>query len=100
MAVLIEVANPRKRFGGLTAVDGIAFSIAPGTCFGLLGPNGAGKTTTIEMLEGINTPDEGTIRYRGEALGERFRAEAGIMFQSTTLQEFVTVRELLVQSER
>ena len=98
--MLIEVDELHKRFGDLTAVDGISFGIAPGSCFGLLGPNGAGKTTTIEMLEGIKEPDAGSIRYRGEPLGEQFRGEAGIMFQTTALQEFVTVRELLVQYSR
>ena len=65
------------------------------SCFGLLGPNGAGKTTTVEILEGIQQPTSGTIRYRGEALGSRFRQDIGIMFQSTALQDHVTGRENL-----
>ena len=66
-----------------------------GTCFGLLGPNGAGKTTTIEIMEGILAPTSGTVRYRDAPLGERFRAEAGILFQKTALQDFLTVRQTL-----
>jgi ABC-2 type transport system ATP-binding protein len=89
-----------KCFGSLSAVDGVSFEIREGSCFGLLGPNGAGKTTTIEMMEGIRQPDGGTIRYRGEALGEQFRNEAGIMFQTTALQEFITVREVMRQFSR
>ena len=92
MAALIEVNNLVKRFGSMTAVDDVSFSIDTGRCFGLLGPNGAGKTTTIEMMEGIKEPDAGEILYRGEALDRNFRNEAGIMFQSTALQEFVTHR--------
>jgi len=93
MSIILQVTDLVKRFGSLTAVDGVSFEIREGSCFGLLGPNGAGKTTTIEMMEGIKQPDGGTIRYRGEALGEQFRNEAGIMFQTTALQEFITVRE-------
>ncbi len=95
MTALIEVDNLVKQYQGVRAVDGISFAIARGTCFGLLGPNGAGKTTTVEMLEGIKEPTAGSIRYKGEPLGAQFRREAGIMFQSTALQEFITVRETL-----
>jgi ABC-2 type transport system ATP-binding protein len=76
-------------------VDGVSFSIEPGTCFGLLGPNGAGKTTTVEIMEGVTAPTSGEVLYHGERLGARFRAEAGIQFQKTALQEFLTVRETL-----
>ena len=100
MAAIIQVIDLVKRFDGLTAVDGISFSIESSQCFGLLGPNGAGKTTTIELMEGIKTPDAGEIHYHGAPLGKKFRDEAGIMFQSTALQEFVTVREMLVQFSR
>lgn len=100
MSVILQVSNLVKRFGELTAVDRVSFDIHSGTCFGLLGPNGAGKTTTIELMEGIKTPDEGEILYRGEPLGQQFRNEAGIMFQNTALQEFVTVYEMLLQFSR
>jgi ABC-2 type transport system ATP-binding protein len=100
MSVILQVSNLVKSFGSLTAVRDVSFEIRQGTCFGLLGPNGAGKTTTIEMMEGIKAPDAGTIRYQGEALGTQFRNEAGIMFQNTALQEFITVREIMVQFSR
>lgn len=100
MSIILQVTGLVKRFGSLTAVDEVSFSIRQGSCFGLLGPNGAGKTTTIEMLEGIKQPDKGTIRYRGEPLDEQFRNEAGIMFQTTALQEFITVREVMRQFSR
>jgi ABC-2 type transport system ATP-binding protein len=67
--------------------------VPEGTCFGLLGPNGAGKTTTVEMIEGVTPPDSGEILYCGEPTGRRFREEAGIQFQNTALQDFLTVRE-------
>jgi len=100
MSIILQVSDLVKRFGPLTAVDGVSFEIRAGSCFGLLGPNGAGKTTTIEMMEGIRQPDAGTILYRGEPLGEQFRNEAGIMFQTTALQEFITVREVMRQFSR
>jgi ABC-2 type transport system ATP-binding protein len=100
MSVILQVSSLVKRFGQLTAVNDVSFEIREGSCFGLLGPNGAGKTTTIEMMEGIKIPDGGTIRYQGEALGQQFRNEAGIMFQTTALQEFITVREIMVQFSR
>ncbi|MFT5226815.1 MAG: ABC-2 type transport system ATP-binding protein [Polaribacter sp.] len=100
MSIILQVSNLVKRFGDLTAVNNVSFDIHAGSCVGLLGPNGAGKTTTIELMEGIKTPTEGSIRYNGEPLGQQFRNEAGIMFQNTALQEFVTVREMLVQFSR
>ncbi len=100
MSTLLAVSHLVKTFGSLTAVNDVSFEIRTGTCFGLLGPNGAGKTTTIELMEGIKSPDSGSILYRGEPLGQQFRNEAGIMFQTTALPEFVTVRELLVQFSR
>jgi len=100
MNALIKVDNLVKEYQGLRAVDGISFAIERGTCFGLLGPNGAGKTTTVEILEGIKEPSSGTILYKGEPLGASFHHEAGIMFQSTALQEFITARETLSMFQR
>ncbi len=95
MPALLEVRELVKHYKSLTAVDGVSFAIPQGVCFGLLGPNGAGKTTTVEMLEGVTVPSRGAVLYRGEPLGARFRQEAGIMFQATALQDFLTVRETL-----
>jgi ABC-2 type transport system ATP-binding protein len=92
---LLRVDNLVKHYASTVAVDGLSFSVREGSCFGLLGPNGAGKTTTIEIMEGILAPTAGSVRYRGAPLGERFRAEAGILFQKTALQDFLTVRQTL-----
>jgi ABC-2 type transport system ATP-binding protein len=92
---ILEVRNLVKKYPTLNAVDGVSFSVPEGFCFGLLGPNGAGKTTTIEIMEGILTPSSGEVLYRGEPLGPRFREEAGILFQKTALQDFLTVRQSL-----
>ncbi|MBV8146616.1 MAG: ABC transporter ATP-binding protein [Gammaproteobacteria bacterium] len=94
MAIL-EVRDLVKVYPTATAVGGVSFSVPEGICFGLLGPNGAGKTTTIEIMEGILPPTSGEVRYRGESLGRRFRQEAGILFQKTALQDFLTVRQCI-----
>lgn len=95
MSSLVQIHQLSRDYGQVQAVKGISFSIRQGICFGLLGPNGAGKTTTVEMLEGISQPTAGEILYKGQPLGREFRNQAGIMFQSTALQEFITVRETL-----
>ena len=66
-----------------TAVDGISFTLAPGTITGLLGGNGAGKTTTIAMLMGLVTPTSGTVRVFGaEMPRERYRVLSRMNFES------------------
>ena len=100
MTPIITAHKLVKHYPGVIAVDGIDLSIPQGICFGLLGPNGAGKTTTIEILEGIHLPTSGSVTYKGEPLGTRYREEVGIQFQHTALQEFLTVRETLELFER
>jgi len=95
-APLLEVRNLVKHYAKVKAVNGIDISLQPGTCFGLLGPNGAGKTTAVEILEGIHTATSGEILYKGKPVRNNFKNEAGIMFQSTALQDFITVRETLM----
>ena len=90
---ILEVRDLVKQYPALTAVNGISFAVPEGGCFGLLGPNGAGKTTTVEIMEGILAPTSGEVLYRGEPLGARFQEEAGILFQETALQNFLTVRQ-------
>jgi len=93
---LLQIKNLVKHYPSVKAVNGIDITLEQGICFGLLGPNGAGKTTTIEILEGINQATSGEILYKNKPLGNQFRNEAGIMFQSTALQDYITVRETLV----
>jgi ABC-2 type transport system ATP-binding protein len=94
-APLLEVIDLVKKYPATTAVDGVSLAVPEGICFGLLGPNGAGKTTTIEIMEGILGATSGEVRFRGEPLGQRFKEEAGILFQKTALQDFLTVRQSL-----
>jgi len=71
-APLLEVAGLVKRFGGITAVDGATFDVAPGTMTGLIGPNGAGKSTTFNCITGIHRPEAGRVLFDGtEITGQR-----------------------------
>ncbi len=92
---LLEVRELVKQYPRVRAVAGVSFEIEAGKCFGLLGPNGAGKTTTIEMIEGITEPTSGEILFRGENARGRLRESCGIQFQETSLQDYLSVREVL-----
>lgn len=95
MSTILEIKDLRKSYGSVKAVDGVSFTVDEGICFGLLGPNGAGKTTTIEMIETILKPDSGQINYRGNRITGAFKEKIGIQFQSTALQDFLSVKETL-----
>ncbi len=87
-----------KRYGDVTAVDGLDLDVRAGECFGLLGPNGAGKTTTIEILEGLIAPDAGTVEVLGQTWGsddQALRQRLGIQLQETRLNDRLTVEEIV-----
>ncbi len=98
MSAVLSVHELRKTYGGTVAVDGISFNVEQGEIVGLLGPNGAGKTTTIDILLGILTPTEGTVRIAGFNLAQdRSRALARTNFAAVyaTLPGNLTVAENL-----
>jgi len=68
MSALLEATGVAKRFGGLQALEGVSFSIAPKEIFGLIGPNGAGKTTLFNLLTGVYAADTGTFAFDGKSL--------------------------------
>ena len=93
---MITLDTISKRFGTLTAVDGLSLSIEPGEVFGLLGPNGAGKSTTIAMIVGLLMPDSGTVRIDGGDPAEAaVRATLGVAPQSLAIYDDMTARENL-----
>ena len=97
-ASAVKCERLTKRYGDVTAVDGLSLTVHRGECFGLLGPNGAGKTTTIEILEGLLTPDEGEVEVLGLRWGrdeDALRQRLGIQLQETRLAEKLTVEETL-----
>ena len=66
---LLEVDDVTLRFGGVTALDGVSFSIRRGEILGLIGPNGAGKTTCFNVMTGVYQPTAGQVRFDGHPLG-------------------------------
>jgi lipooligosaccharide transport system ATP-binding protein len=96
---VIEARSLTKRYGGVTAVDGIDFAVRPGESFGLLGPNGAGKSTTMRMIGGVSQRTSGELTIMGldpERQGPEVRAHLGVVPQQDNLDEELTVRDNLV----
>ncbi len=96
MPPVISVANLRKTYGSLVAVDDVSFTVEEGEIFGLLGPNGAGKTTTMECVEGVRKPDAGTVRVLGHDPGARatdLQNRIGVQLQEAHLQKRIKVWE-------
>ncbi len=95
---LLAVNGITKRFGGLTALNGVSLSVAAGEIYGLIGPNGAGKTTLFNILTGIYQPDGGEFTFAGKhltGLQSHHVAEAGIArtFQNIRLFANMTALE-------
>ena len=98
-APLISAHGVTKRFGELTAVDGIDFAVSRGEAFGFLGPNGAGKTSTMRMIAGVSPVTAGVLRIFGQdpaTRGAEIRARLGVVPQADTLDLEITVRENLI----
>jgi lipooligosaccharide transport system ATP-binding protein len=94
----IELRGVVKRFGAITAVDGLDLDVPEGTCLGLLGPNGAGKSTTMRMLTGQALANEGVINVLGYSLpdeSKEARAHMGVVPQLDNLDVDVTVEDNL-----
>jgi ABC-2 type transport system ATP-binding protein len=75
----LEVGELRHRFGQLLALDGVSFTVEAGEIVGLVGRNGAGKTTAMRAIVGILSPDAGTVRFAGRAIGDADRLRFGYM---------------------
>ncbi len=98
MTGIVEVNGLVKRYGNLTAVDGISFSVQEGALFAFLGPNGAGKTTTINVMCTTLGKNEGDVRINGYRVGsqdDEVRRSIGVVFQHSVLDNLLTVRENL-----
>ena len=94
----IEVRNLVKKFGEITAVNGISFEVKEGELFAFLGPNGAGKTTTIKMLTTLLHPTSGEIRVNNYSPVEQqneVRRSFGIVFQDPSLDDELTAYETM-----
>lgn len=94
----IEVRDLTRRFGTIEAVRGVSFEVARGETFGFLGPNGAGKSTTISMLCTLLRPTSGFATVAGfDVVAQRaeVRKRIGLVFQDTTLDDYLTAQENL-----
>ncbi len=94
----ITVTELTKKFGDLTAVNGISFSVDHGEIFGFLGPNGAGKSTTISMLITIEAPTAGDAivnSYRISSQRDEVRRSIGVVFQDPSLDDHLSGEENL-----
>ena len=95
-APVIQVSGFRKTYGSTVAVDEVSFEVRDGEIFGLIGPNGAGKTTTMECVEGLRTPDRGTISVLGlDPVRDVYRLQerVGVQLQQAQLQKRIKVWE-------
>jgi ABC-2 type transport system ATP-binding protein len=95
---VVQVAGIRKTYGSTVAVADVSFEVRRGEIFGLIGPNGAGKTTTMECVEGLRTPDRGTISVLGlEPVRDAYALQKriGAQLQEAHLQKRIKVREAL-----
>jgi lipooligosaccharide transport system ATP-binding protein len=98
-AAAISLRRVAKRFGPITAVDGLDMEVPAGICFGLLGPNGAGKSTTMRMLTAQALADEGAIEVLGYELprqSKQARMEMGVVPQLDNLDVELTCRQVLM----
>jgi ABC-2 type transport system ATP-binding protein len=96
MRPVIQVSGVRKAYGSTVAVDGVSFEVNDGEIFGLIGPNGAGKTTTMECIEGLRTPDQGTISVLGlDPFNDVYKLQdrVGVQLQQAQLQKRIKVWE-------
>ena len=94
--VMLCAAGLTKRFGPVTAVDGLSFEVHRGEVLGFLGPNGAGKTTTLRMLCGLLSPDQGSIEIDGRRVGAAGNLRCvGLAPQNVVIWEALSCREQL-----
>src|SRR3989440_8548284 len=99
MEYAIRLRGFVKRFGSITAVDGLDLDVPFGTCVGLLGPNGAGKSTTMRALTAQVIPDEGELEVLGYRLpddSKQARADMGVVPQLDNLDVSLTVEQNLL----
>jgi ABC-2 type transport system ATP-binding protein len=93
---VIQVSGVRKSYGATVAVHEVSFEVNEGEIFGLIGPNGAGKTTTMECIEGLRTPDRGSISVLGlDPFKDVYKLQdrTGVQLQQAQLQKRIKVWE-------
>jgi ABC-2 type transport system ATP-binding protein len=95
---MISLNAVTKRFGSITAVDAVSYTVEKGEYFALLGPNGAGKTTIVRMLLGLSFPDTGTVMIDGVAAqDQRARKGIGYLAEQHRIPPYLSGREYLLR---
>jgi ABC-2 type transport system ATP-binding protein len=95
---MLDVRDVTKRYGGLTAVNHVSFTVRPGDVLGYLGPNGSGKSTTVKMLVGLMPPTSGTIQFGGQDIQEdllAWKSIVGYVPEEAHLYTYLTGPEYL-----
>ena len=92
---ILECKGLSKRFGAVTALDGISFTIEPGRIVGLLGPNGSGKTTLIKLANGLLVPTAGELWINGRAPGKESHACVSYLPERTAIPTWMSARQLM-----
>ncbi len=95
MVASLEIEGLTRRFGSLTALDDLSFSVPAGQVVGFLGPNGAGKTTTMRAVFGLTDLDAGAVRWNGLPVGQAERRRFGYMPEERGLYPGMHVDEQL-----
>lgn len=101
MSTILDIQGVTKRFGGLTAVNNVSFSVNEGEILSVIGPNGAGKSTLFKLISSFLPTTSGEVRFRGERisnLAPHIVARKGVVrtFQETTIFRSMTVRENII----
>src|SRR5262245_54506769 len=95
---MLEVRDVSKRYGALTAVRRVSFTVGPGEVLGYLGPNGSGKSTTVKMLVGLMPPSIGTILFDGQDIQSHlmdYKAQVGYVPEEAHVYTYLTGPEYL-----
>jgi ABC-type branched-subunit amino acid transport system ATPase component len=101
----LSIRGIRKRFGGVTALDGVSLEVPAGLVFGLIGPNGSGKTTLFNVITGFLRPDAGEVAFAGHKVtGKAAHRVAGLglcrTFQTSACPQRMTVMENMLLAAR
>lgn len=95
---MLEVQDITKRYGGLTAVNHVSFTVKPGEVLGYLGPNGSGKSTTVKMITGLMPPTTGRILFNGHNIEDDlvgYKAQVGYVPEEAHVYTYLTGPEYL-----
>lgn len=95
MSEVLRCENLTKRYGNVLALDNISLSLESGRIVGLLGPNGSGKTTLIKIINGLLTPDGGTVTINGNVPGPKSKAEVAYLPDNIYLNSWMRVEQII-----